>query len=281
MTRLRTEDIKDISTQLKKYDKELIRKTGRTLRGIASYILGIKEEEFQLLASAIPIAVVPILSGQGVITGFSNTVRDIVSHIGFNAFVTDASDVAGIAEAAEKGGEIIMMADDQRFIALHLKTGLIVDNSVATAKGFIACLDFMSGGIDNQKVLVIGCGPVGQNAVLTSIEMGAQVSVFDIDIRRSQKLAGEIKKITGKTVYIENSINSVDSALSDFDLIVEATNTDNVIHEADITSKTYIAAPGMPLGLTHSAVRKISDRLFHDPLQLGVSIMAALAAERT
>lgn len=281
MTRLKTEDIKDISTRLKQYDKELIQKTGRSLQGIASYSIGIEEKEFQILARSIPVAVVPILSGQGVITGFSSAVREILRHIGFNTFVTDMSDVAGIAEAVEKGSGIIMMADDLRFIAIRLKTGLIVDNSVATANGFIVCLDLMSGGIDNQKVLVIGCGPVGQNAVLAAIQRGAFVSVFDIDVRMSQKLVRDIKKLTGKTVNIEKSINCGDIVSRDFDFIVEATNTANVIHEADITSKTYIAAPGMPLGLTPSAVRKISDRLFHDPLQLGVSIMAALAAERT
>lgn len=41
-----------------------------------------------------------------------------------------------------------------------------------------------------------------------------------------------------------------------------------------ITPQTYIAAPGMPLGLTRGAVEKIGDRLFHDPLQTGVAIMA-------
>ena len=280
MTLLRTEDIKDISAQLKQYDRELVRKTGRTLRGIACHALSLEEEEFQSLASSVPVAVVPIRSGQGVISRFSPTVRDIVVHIGFNAFVTQAADVAGIAEAAEKGVEVIMIADDLRFIALCLKTGRIVDNAEATAKGFVAGLDLMTGGIDQQKVLVIGCGPVGRSAVSAALQRGAHMSVFDIDIRRSQNLAGDISELTGKTVTVEESIDRRGTACLGFDLMVEATNTADVIHEADITSETYIAAPGMPLGLTPAAIREVSDRLLHDPLQLGVSVMAIEAAKR-
>lgn len=284
MTRLRTEDIKAISAQLKQYDRELIRKTGRTLCGIACHALGLEEEEFHSLAALVPVAVIPVRSGQGVITGFSPTVRDIVAHIGFNAFVTRAADVAGIAEAVKKGAEVIMMADDLRFVALRLKTGLIVDSSEATAKGFVAGLDLMAGGIQQQKVLVIGCGPVGRSAVSAALQRGAQVSVFDIDIRRSQTLAGDIHKLTGKTVTVEESINrgsgTVCRGFDRFDFMVEATNAAFVIHEADITSRTYIAAPGMPFGLTPAAAREVSGRLLHDPLQLGVSVMAAEAVKR-
>jgi pyrrolysine biosynthesis protein PylD len=234
-----------------------------------------------------------------VISRFSSTVRNIVVHIGFNAFVTQAADVAGIAEAVEKGAEVIMMADDYRFIALTLKSRFqipdiefsprnaqpatrnqshhIVDNSDATAKGYVAGLDLMAGGIDRQNVLVIGCGPVGRSAVLAALQRGAHVSIFDIDARRSQNLAREINELTGKTVTVEKSINCVDTACRDFNLMIEATNAAGVIHEGGITPETYIAAPGMPLGLTPAAVRKVSDRLLHDPLQLGVTVMAVEA----
>jgi hypothetical protein len=41
-----------------------------------------------------------------------------------------------------------------------------------------------------------------------------------------------------------------------------------------ITARTYIAAPGVPLGLTAAAAVKAAPRLLHDRLQIGVAAMA-------
>jgi pyrrolysine biosynthesis protein PylD len=192
-----------------------------------------------------------------------------VRHIGFNAFVTGAADVAGIAEAVEKGAQVVMMADDHRFVALNLKHGRVVDNAETTGKGFAAGLDLMAGGLKGRKVLVIGCGPVGQSAALAAVNRGAVVSVFDIDRQCSRRLA---KKL-GVTVE-----QSLEKTLRRHQLVVEATNAANVIDETAITPGTYIAAPGMPLGLTPAAVQKISHRLLHDPLQTGTAVMVVDAA---
>jgi len=275
MTRLRTGDIKDISGQLADYDRELLDRTGQTLRGIACRALDISEEDFQSLSKNVTVGVVPIRGGEGVIEGFSHTVKDIVKHIGFNVFVTDETDVGGIAGAVERGAEVVMMADDSRFVALNVKQGRVVDNAEATAKGFVAGLDLMVGGLKGQTVLVIGCGPVGRNAALAAFHRGAGVSVFDIDDRRSLHLAREVETLTGQSVHVERSF---EDALRNHHLLVEATNAAGIIVESFITPEMYIAAPGMPLGLTSTAVEKISHRLLHDPLQLGVAVMALEAA---
>ena len=47
MTRLRTEDIKHISQELKEYDQELLKKTGSTLKGIALHAIGLSDYEFE------------------------------------------------------------------------------------------------------------------------------------------------------------------------------------------------------------------------------------------
>ncbi|MCX6580585.1 MAG: 3-methylornithyl-N6-L-lysine dehydrogenase PylD [Candidatus Aminicenantes bacterium] len=271
MTRLRHHDIKDIAAQLTDYDNELLQKTGHTLRGIACHALDFHEEKLQSLCGSVSIGIVPISSGQGVIRAFSQTIAQIVRYIGFNAFVTSESDVTGIAEAVAKKAQVIMMADDQRFVALNVARGLVVDNSEATGKGFMAGLDLMTGGLKEQKVLVIGCGPVGYSAALAAIHRGAEVSVFDIDSQRCQRVANALMELTHRPVA---AANSIEKALSGHSFIVEATNAAGVIAEIFITPETYIAAPGMPLGLTPAAVRKVSRRLLHDPLQLGVAVMA-------
>jgi len=270
MTRLKSKNIRHISTQLDTYDNELLHKTGQPLRGIACHALGIQEESLKPLMAAVSVGVVPIRSGQGVLEGFCDTVKHIVQHIGFNAFVTEGTDVAGIAEAVERNAAVIMMADDFRFVALNVKHGRIVDNANATGRGFVAGLDLMVGGLKGKKVLVIGCGPVGQSAILAAIERGAHVSVLDIDNQRSEHLAQEIIESTNQPITVEQSL---DRALCTHQLLIEATNSADVIDAGTITTQTYIAAPGMPLGLTPAAVKKITDRLLHDPLQLGVAVM--------
>ena len=64
-----------------------------------------------------------------------------------------------------------------------------------------------------------------------------------------------------------------DAALDGHSLVVDATNAAGIIHAKDISSQTFIAAPGMPLGLTREAANKVSDRFLHDPLQIGVATM--------
>lgn len=269
MTRLKPGNIKNIPGHLETYDHELLQKTGHTLRGIACHALGIEEKVILPIMDSVLVGVVPIKSGQGLIEGFSDAVKHIVRHIGFNTFVTGAMDVAGIAEAVAKGAEVVMMADDYRFVALHVKHGRVVDNSEATGKGFAAGLDLMAGGLKGQKVLVIGCGPVGQSAASAAVNRGAEVAVFDINHQRSFQLAKEL----GVTVE-----PSLETALRGHQLLVEAANGFDVIDDAVITPGTYIAAPGMPLGLTPAAAKKISHQLLHDPLQTGVAVMAVDAA---
>ncbi len=279
MTRLRTDDIKDISFQLDQYEIDLKRKTGQDIRGIVSHSLGISVQEFDSIKRSVSIAAVPIRSGEGEIPRFSETIKIIVSHIGFDAFVTDSADVSGIAEAVEKGADIIMMADDNRFISFCPGSGCVSDNSEATAKVFIAGLDLMSGGIDKKDLLVIGAGAVGRYGVISALLRGANVHLLDTEIEKSRKLEAEMKKLYDKTVTIITSDNQAEFLMTGYDLIFEATNTSDVIDESDITLNTFIAAPGMPLGLTPAAAVKAGDRLLHDPLQLGVCAMAVESAK--
>ncbi len=279
MTRLKTIDIEHITGQLEQYEKDLFRKTGRGLRGIACHALGLNEKELKYVKKDTAVAVIPVKSGKGIISGFTETVKNILAYIGFNTFITGSVNVAGIAEAAEKGAGVFMMADDIRFIALCVKTGRIVDNSEATAKGFISGLDLMAGGINDRRLLVLGCGPVGRNAAIAAAGRGAKISIYDPEVRLSRSLAEDIKKLTGTTVNVEKISNKKSGRYLNVDLIVEATNNSHVITESDIRSGTFIAAPGMPLGLTQMAVNKVSGQLLHDPLQLGVCVMAIDAVE--
>ena len=71
---------------------------------------------------------------------------------------------------------------------------------------------------------------------------------------------------------------SLESALGHHRILFDATPSAGIIKENNIMPDTFIAAPGMPLGISHAACAKIGNRLLHDPLQTGVACMAVSAA---
>ena len=85
-----------------------------------------------------------------------------------------------------------------------------------------------------------------------------------------RKLINAISGPDSDRIKIESDF---DTALAGHSLVVDATNAAGIIHAKDISPQTFIAAPGMPLGLSREALNKVSDRLLHDPLQIGVATM--------
>ena len=275
MTRLTTDDIQTIRAQLVRYDRQLVSVTGRNLLEIGAAASGLEDVSlFQPVAPWIKMAAVPIRGGLGVIAGFAETVCGILAYMGFEAFVTGNSDVAGFAEAVDVGAQVIMAADDDRFVAFCPRQGKTVDNSRATARGFVAGLDLMAGGLDGKGVLVIGCGPVGCWAVDALLERKATVCVIDRLEKKAADLAGWTRDALDTTIQVASGL---DQALSSHDFIVDATNAADVIHARHVTNDTRVVAPGMPCGVTPHAREKLAGRLLHDPLQIGVAAMACEA----
>ena len=91
-------------------------------------------------------------------------VAAILGHLGCDAWVTAQPDVRGWQAAVAGGAEVIFAADDYRFVALNIRTGVCVDDDPATADGFVAALDAAAGGVGGRNVLVLGLGPVGRAA---------------------------------------------------------------------------------------------------------------------
>ena len=275
MTRLTTADIRTIADDLADYDADLVARTGHSLRGIACRAAGINETQFDKTVGNLVVAVIPVTSGEGLIGKFCDAVKSISCHLGANTFITQATDVAGLAEAFEKKTDIVLMSDDDRFIALHTQRCRIIDNADATGNGYVAGLDLMTGGLKNRDVLVVGCGPVGLGAAESLIRRGARVSVYDIAPSNSQNLAVKIKSACDSDIIIENHL---EAALSAHRLIIDASPAADIIQEHHITPDTYISSPGVPLGLSDKARLKVSKRLLHDPLQIGVATMVACAS---
>ena len=270
MTRLQSSDIEDIPLNLNAFDDELRSKTDHTLRQLACKAVGIVETAAGRVITDCTVSVIPTTCGQGIVGGFSETISKIAAHLGFLSEVILSTDVAGLAEAMEKKTDIVLMADDHRFIAIHLPTGRLADNSAATGKGFATGLDLMAGNLNGRKVLVLGAGPVGRSAAQALLLKGAAVSIYDPNRQLCLDLACDMQSIHHMDIHIEKNLKQ---ALSAHLYWIDATPMPDFIHAGLISQNTIIAAPGVPIGLSAEALKKIDNRLLHDCLQIGVATM--------
>ena len=262
---LTKEDVIEVAQKLPTYDADLIRKTGLPLKDIATRSMEVSEEKVTAAIASHKVAVVPITAGQGAIEYFSEAVKGILTYLGVNAFKTRESDIAGVAEGIEKGADIAFFADDNRFIALNLPLRKVTDNAEATAKGYVAALEAMAGGLNQREVLVIGgAGRVGWNAVLSLKSKGAKVAAVDLNQDRMESLG------KGHEIIVERNL---EEALTRYTIFFDASPAADIIQAKHIKPETLIAAPGMPLGLSEEAYSLVKQRLIHDVLEIGVAAM--------
>jgi len=274
LTRLSSESIRDIPTSLEVLDRDLLYRTGYTLLGLAARTAVKSSIDVESEIRNYTAAVVPVSSGAGVIPGFAESVRAILSHIGLKAFITPP-DIAGIGEAVERRADLFFAADDHRFLAFNLTGSLVVDNARATAAGFVqalaAAIEIASGDLTgrvlaDRDVLVLGLGAVGKHAAMELQRLGAQVWVYDSDAAKVTVFADSSKRVM--------TVPDIETGLRKIDYIFDATPAAGIIDENMIRSTTIISCPGVPHGLTGAALSRIGSRFIHDNLPLGVATMA-------
>ena len=264
MTRLTDDDVKSISDTLDELDAMLREKAGRGLKNIACEAAGIPENMID--PRIFEIAVVPITSGLGVITRFSESVRDACKWLGFKSYVTEGTDVTGFAEAVDKKANIIFMADDYQYIAYNTAAKRHADNSLGTAMGYVACLSASAGGVDGKDVLVLGAGRVGSRAARLLTDKGARVTIADIDTPKAESVAATIRGVT--------VAKDIPAAISSHDLILNASPAH--VDSANIREGAIISSPGVPHTFDEEAYAKAT--VIHDPLVIGTAAMLMLSA---
>ena len=253
MTRLREEDISNISLNLKKYDNQLLSNVGKSLSEIAAYAIGSTKKEIYDSYQALPVAVIPVTCGEGIINGFSDSVQKIIEFMGFTAFVTGHKDVGGLAEAVKKGAKVIFLADDNYFVAINFFTGKVVDNGKATGKGYAAALDLMSGRLHDKKVLLIGAGAVGTGAAAFMSAQGARVFVYDVNREQAENMK---KKVPGVQV-----VQDLYKSLPEYKLLFDATPAaDRCLCRAFRPAPLHLAAATSSTGTTHRGAKAGSPR---------------------
>jgi pyrrolysine biosynthesis protein PylD len=264
MTRLTDDMVRDIIKSLDSTNEMLTSLTGMDTVELACDAIGIVPEMIDL--KNIKVGVVPITSGKGIITKFSESVAEIVRKVGMEAFVTEAADVNGLAEALSAGAEIVFMADDITFIAINVKSGGFSNNSFSTAAGYVSALKGAAGGLAGREVLVIGAGRVGSIGAELMVGMGAAVTVYDIDKKRMEDLSARIP------VKTAGDLNSV---LLLHDLVLNA--SPGAIDGRFVKQGAIISSPGIPFPFDGLGIKK-AGTIINDPLDIGVAVMAVQAA---
>jgi 3-methylornithyl-N6-L-lysine dehydrogenase len=268
MTRLIADQIRAIPARLESYDAELIVKTGCSLKQLAAAAATVDLSQCQ--PDNYRVAVIPVTAGQGTIEGFSEAVCAIAGHLGFRASVTGSSDAGGLAEAFESGADILILADDNVYVAIHPASRRVAGNSEATARGYTVALSRMAGGLRDREVLLIGAGQVGQKAAEALLEAGAGLIVFDLDKKKEAALAAAMSEKF--QVTIESGL-SLDRALARFPLIFDASPGSGIDRRRTGRRGNPGCRPGAAPRFTPAALEIIGPRLIHDPLQIGTAVM--------
>ncbi|MEA4922483.1 MAG: 3-methylornithyl-N6-L-lysine dehydrogenase PylD [Eubacteriaceae bacterium] len=273
MTRLKTVWIKNIETNTGNWAASFEEITGSSIYSTAAAAAGISEAALRKYANTKKVAVVPFTCGEGVIETFADSLRAISEEMGFDSVVTEHNDVSGIYEASCRGNDIILLADDDRYIALNTSNGKIGENDEATAAGYIEALDAMnkkrSGrGISGETVLILGYGRVGREMKDYLLKKGSKVVIYDNDPVKQKMIEDDDME----TIRSESEIKQ-------FDLIADATSTGPWITEDMMDDDVLIVSPGVPFSLDSRAMEKFKGQYLHDDLETGTAVMLAMAAE--
>jgi pyrrolysine biosynthesis protein PylD len=258
--------VRDLTAGLERFEDGLLEVAGCGLRELAMRTLS--SEPMCVPLHGARVAAVPVSTGQGQIPGFAQCVAAILSHLGCEAWVTGRPDVRGLQEAAGAGAQVIFIADDDRFIALNILNGRCVDDDPATADGYVTALQLAAEGLVGREVLLLGLGPVGRAAARRLVSRGARVLVVEPD-------AGRLEAVLATGVRLEPV--ALADGLARCDLVFDATPAAGLIDVDQVRPATLAAVPGMPSAFTPAAQALLGPRHIHEPLAVGVAVMAARA----
>lgn len=272
MTRLTHEDVAGLAGQWPCYEKAFRRASGTDLATVAAVAVGRDPAEFKEALAGAAVAVVTITAGEGEIGGFGLALVEIARFLGFSATLSEAADVAGLAEAAAAGADLVLCSDDGYFGALNFKKSRAAENSWATGLGYAEMLNQMAGGLNGQTVHLTGAGPVGRAAAAHLDQLGASVIVYDPQAQAAGQLAARLR------------LGRVGASYE----LAEAQKTGGVFCQAAPDSRaldwtilnpaaSLVVHPAVPLGLPESGRPAWEGRLWFDPLPLGTAVMLAAA----
>lgn len=272
MTRLKTEDLMPAMGNMQAYNEKMREILGVGIHGVAAHALGLEEKTVALALQASTVGIIPISSGEGLISGFSQLLFETASFLGCKTQIL-AQDQEGFAQAKRDNYEIILWSDDDSYWAENLPFAFHAENGWATGLGYAAALDLMISRCQyEKKVLVLGAGPVGRSAAYALCLAGYQVVLCDKEREKSVNYAKTLTNCMG--VDLETI-----ASCAPYSCMLDATPADTLYVEKYLTKNPCITAPCVPCPWVGR--KEYAAKLWHDPLQLGTAIMLASAVTRT
>lgn len=261
MTRLRTEWIEDISERMSSYNETLKQRTGVDLSELMSISFKLRDDTVYNEKMHRKVFVVPITQGEGLINKFSDSVAAVINSMGFEASVTEKTDVDGVYEATLKGADIIFMADDIRYMALNIKNGKKGENNYCTALGYVDILFQMAKHRDKtigkEEIVILGYGNLGKEAEKILLDRGYKPKMYD-----------KLESI-GQSIKLEEVKN--------YPYVLDFTDEGNWLDIDKLNTDALYASPGVPISLTNKAIKKLKDRAVYDVLEIGTAVMLGSA----
>ena len=246
--------MENLSANLEDNDKIVKKATGFDTKGICESLYGTK-------LGSEKAGIIPISAGNGIISNFTSSLLFIVKYFGLEGFITENPDVTGYYEAVSQGADIILMADDNIFIAHNLRTRKIMSNHIATGVIYAEIASRFKEAT-SKDILVIGLGRVGYAGASHLVEKGFNVYACDPN-----------------KAFLENAIYElgIKPYCSDdrkrFSMVFEATPNAETISEGMIEERCLVSTPGIPCGLPPEIGRKYRVDLVMEPLVIGVASM--------
>jgi pyrrolysine biosynthesis protein PylD len=250
------------------YNNSLKTKTGFDLAGLTMDTFGIPKERYDRLADSLLVAAVPVTQGEGIISSFSESVAAIIKSMGFRTYVSEDTDVEGIYGSILMDADIIYMADDTRYLAFSRDNGSFGENNYATALGFIMVMRAMmkKAGTDiaNEKLLVIGNGTVGEEAVQILLNHDVDFDLYDKDPEATESFKA---LETGKYVL------TGPEEIRNYKYILDYTNEGGWLKDEYLAEDVIYASPGIPLSLDEKAAERLQNTAVYDNLEIGTAMM--------
>ena len=256
MALLTPEDLENINRRLEEADAAVRSATGLDITEVCKAL-------YKTRPCTETVGIVPITSGNGIIGSFSESLLAIIEYFGLDGFITEMPDVSGYYQAIKDGANIILMADDNTFLAHNLENGKIANNQPCTG---IIYAEIVSRYLhaDSKDVLALGLGKVGLPGVAHLVKKGFNVYGHDPDEKLLERAVSEF----GITPYAPEAENP-----KKFSMIFEATPCENTIPESALAEKCLVSTPGIPCGLSEELRKKYNVEIVMEPLGVGTASM--------
>jgi glutamyl-tRNA reductase len=177
---------------------------------------------------------------------------------GLDSLVPGEGEILGQVRASYEEGRVGPLLDRLFRQALHVGKRVRAETAIGESPTSVpsaaaALAQQLFGELGGRHVLVIGAGKTGEQAARSLVARGAEIAaVANRDAARAAELTG---RVGGKSI----SLDQVEEALADADVVVSATSAAGFVLRRDQVARALRARRGAPLFLIDIAVPRDID----------------------